>query len=262
MTIIQLVLALVVNKNWHLQQLNVDNAFYMVCKLLKSLYGLKLASRQWNNMLITTLIFLGYIQSKLDYFVFVKSITSRITIILVYIDDIVLTRDALPEIQSVKAYLDQKFKIKGLGCPISQKNCSYTKRKYSLELLDDESLLTCKPTLISKAHNLKFSAEGSPSHPDPSSYRRLIDKLLYLTNIRFDLSFSINKLNQFVFKPKITHHEAIILTRIGLLAQILENRSLDSQYSLVLLSFHRDQRKKLLYLDPPLRQNKGYHINM
>ncbi|RDX93179.1 hypothetical protein CR513_24599, partial [Mucuna pruriens] len=132
-----LALALTAAKNWHLQQLDAYNAFLhgelneeiyivipqvfqlskpnQVYKLLKSLYGLKQASRQWNSMLITTLIYLGYIQLKSNYSLFVKSTTFYIIILLIYGDDIVLTRDDIQEIQSVKAYLNQKFKIKDLG---------------------------------------------------------------------------------------------------------------------------------------------------
>ena len=44
---------------------------------------------------------------------------------------------------------------------------------------------------------------------DSSSYRRLIGRLIYLTNTRPDISFSVNKLSQFVYAPTSTHQQAV-----------------------------------------------------
>jgi len=83
--------------------------------LQKSLHGLKQASRQWNAKLIVALISLGFHQSSSDYSLFVKSQNSHMTILLVYVDDVVLTGNHLEEINFVKSFLDQQFKIKDLG---------------------------------------------------------------------------------------------------------------------------------------------------
>jgi hypothetical protein len=106
-------MAIAASQNWPLFQLDVNTAFlhgdltkevYMkpppslhvthpdlVCKLQRPLYGLKQANRQWNTKLLTeTLISLGYIQFKADYSLFTKHTNHGLTIILVYVDDLVL----------------------------------------------------------------------------------------------------------------------------------------------------------------------------
>ncbi|GJS39297.1 putative RNA-directed DNA polymerase [Tanacetum coccineum] len=62
-----------------------------VCRLKKSLYGLKLAPRQWNAKLTSTLIENGFSQSKSDYSLFTKSDKGVFLALLVYVDDIIIT---------------------------------------------------------------------------------------------------------------------------------------------------------------------------
>jgi hypothetical protein len=109
---VRLLLSLACSHNWFLFQLDVDNAFlhgdlqeevYMkppprhilpqhnlVCKLQKSLYGLKQANRQWNSKLIDALLHIGFNQSFVDHSLFVKKTSTSFTTLLVYVDDIVL----------------------------------------------------------------------------------------------------------------------------------------------------------------------------
>jgi hypothetical protein len=137
MTTIRLLLVIAAVQQWPLYQLDVNTTFlhgdlneevYMqpspglvladpnlVCKLQRSRYGLKQASRQWNTKLTETLISSGYVQSKSDYSLFTKQASSGFTVILVYVDDLVLGGTDPAEIQKIKTYLNKKCSIKDLG---------------------------------------------------------------------------------------------------------------------------------------------------
>lgn len=73
-----------------------------VCRLLKSLYGLKQAPRQWNAKLSEALVRMGFSQSQYDHSLFVKRTTEGVTIVLVYVDDMLITGDTLKLIEDTK----------------------------------------------------------------------------------------------------------------------------------------------------------------
>lgn len=62
----------------------------MVCKMIKSLYELRQAPRQWYAKLSSAFITFGYIQSKVDYSLFTHSDTKGFIVILVYGDDLIV----------------------------------------------------------------------------------------------------------------------------------------------------------------------------
>ena len=128
-----------------------------VCRLLKSLYGLKQASRQWFAKLSSTIVNYGFVQSKFDYSVFTIIKGGSIIIILVYVDDILIASNDVDAMNSFKQFLDSKFKLKDLGTlkyflglevARTIKGISLCQRKYTLDLLVDTGLLASKPTSI------------------------------------------------------------------------------------------------------------------
>ncbi|MCI22388.1 retrovirus-related Pol polyprotein from transposon TNT 1-94, partial [Trifolium medium] len=168
MTTIRTVLAVASINNWFVHQLDVNNAFlhgdlcedvYMkipqglegipvnkVCKLDKSLYGLKQASRKWYEKLSQFLTTIGYAQMPSDPTLFTKKDGSKFSTLLVYVDDIVLTGNDLAELTMVKNHLHTTFGIKDLGIlkfflgievAHSSGGITLCQRQYCLDLLTE-----------------------------------------------------------------------------------------------------------------------------
>ena len=77
-----------------------------------------------------------------------------------------------------------------------------------MQLLADVGFLGCKPTSTPMEANLKLSQNEGEPLDDPSSYKRMIGKMLYLTITRPDISYSVNRLSQFLSNPRMPHMKA------------------------------------------------------
>lgn len=86
-----------------------------VCKLLKSLYGIKQAPRQWFAKLKTALTSHNFNQSKTDYSLFTKHDALGFVAILIYVDDLIITGDNMNAITSAKQVLSSQFHMKDMG---------------------------------------------------------------------------------------------------------------------------------------------------
>jgi len=189
------------------------------CELQRSLYGLKQASRQWYARLSSFLISHGYKQCASDYFLFLKHGSKTITVLLVYVDDIVLSGNDLAEIQHITHLLDNAFKIKDLsdlrfflGFVVARtpSGINLSRRKYALDILTNSGMLGSKPLTTPFDYTTRLHKHsGSPlSTKDASSYRRLIGRLIYLTDTRPDITFVVQHLSPFVAEPTTAHQQA------------------------------------------------------
>lgn len=86
-----------------------------VCKLQKSIYGLKKTPRAWYQKLVEVILSLGFHISHADTSLFVHQVGTQITISLVYLDDILLTSTSEAFCKSVISDLQQHFPIKDMG---------------------------------------------------------------------------------------------------------------------------------------------------
>ena len=133
---VRALLAVAATSKWDLFQIDVKNAFlngdlseevYMqpphslsidsnkVCHLRRALYGLKQAPRAWFSKFSSTIFRLGYIASPYDSALFLRRIDKGTILLLLYVDDMIITGDDLSDIQELKDFLNQQFEMKDLG---------------------------------------------------------------------------------------------------------------------------------------------------
>ncbi|GFY88680.1 hypothetical protein Acr_06g0006200 [Actinidia rufa] len=75
--------------------------------------------------------------------------------------------------------------------------------------IEDTGMLGCRSTSTLMVPNLKISVELGELLPDPSIYQRLVDRLIYLTNTRPDLTFAVSIVSQFMHSPHTFHLDAV-----------------------------------------------------
>ncbi|CAL9007664.1 unnamed protein product [Prunus brigantina] len=139
-----------------------------VCKLKKSLYGLKQSPRAWFGRFTKSMKFFGYTQSNADHTLFLKRDGKKLTALIVYVDDIVVTGNDTGEQLKLQKYLSQEFEMKDLG------------------------LLGCKPadTPIEMNHKLCEGMDQEPTNKE--QYQRLVGRLIYLAHTRPDIAYAVS----------------------------------------------------------------------
>ncbi|GKE20216.1 retrovirus-related pol polyprotein from transposon RE1, partial [Tanacetum coccineum] len=139
--------------------------------------------------------------------------------VLIYVNDILIIGNDQSFINNLKSQLHDTFSIKDLG-PINyylgveflrnSNGLAMSQRKYTLDLLRLANVLNFKPYATPINPNVKLNhTDGFPLH-DPSLYRTLVGKLIYLTITRPDISFAAQTLSQFLKEPRSPHTKALL----------------------------------------------------
>ena len=140
-------------------------------------------------------------------------------------DDLLITGNDHALIQETKQVLHLHFKIKDLGelryflgiefCR-SEQGIVMNQRKYALELISETGLSGARPSLTPLETNMKLTSADymqdvhDELFTDINKYQKVIGKLLYLTNTRPDIAFSVQCLSQFMQKPTLSHWNATL----------------------------------------------------
>ena len=243
MNTVRVILSLAANYGWDLQQFDVKNAFlhgdleeeiYMelppgyngqvaagtVCKLRKALYGLKQSPRAWFGRFTKVMLGLGYKQSQGDHTLFIKhSVSGGVTILLVYVDDIIVSGDDKKEQQMLGECLATEFEIKTLGrlkyflgieVAHSKKGIFISQQKYITDLLKETGKTACRPASTPVDPNIKLGSAEEDIAVDKEMYQRLVGRLIYLSHTRPDIAFAVSLVSQFMHQPKEAHLQAAL----------------------------------------------------
>lgn len=189
----------------------------LVCKLNKSLYGLKQVSRQWYAKLSEALCSRGYTHSVLDYSLFYKKEGTNAICVAVHVDDIVVTCIDTLELDRLKTFLHAGFKIKDLGklhyflgmeVLYKADGVVISQRKFALDLLKKYDCLSQNGFSSPLNPTVKLKAKEGATLQDPTYYRKLIGKLNFLINTRLDIAYGVQHLSQFMQDPREPHLKA------------------------------------------------------
>jgi hypothetical protein len=239
---IRVFLSLAANLDWPLQQFDVKNAFlhgeleeevYMdllpgfttasdvrkVCKLNKSLYGLKQSPRAWFGKFSQSMKNYGFKQSQADHTLFLKCDRGKLTALIVYIDDMVVTGNDEEGIRRLRDYLAKEFEMKDLGAlryflgievARSRHGIFLSQRKYVLDLLTETGMLALQPIDTPIEQNHKLGDDRVDQVPtNKERYQRLVRRLIYLSHTRPDLAYAVSVVSQFMHSPNEVHMNAV-----------------------------------------------------
>lgn len=235
-------MAVVCQKDLELHQIDVNNAFTesnllediymipppgvevppnMVLKILRSLYGLKQAARDWNKLCVAKLEQIGFTQSQVDPCLLIHK--ERDIMVLTHVDDIPIAAHKLSNVQWFKTEFGRIFKIKDLGEPEKLLGMKITRNRAQGTIKLDQGHYI--QTNLAKMSMTKEKA--SPTHSPMDSYEDLkptakmderCDKQEYqsvngtwmwpMTMTRPDLSFCMGRLSSYVADPTKQHRKA------------------------------------------------------
>ncbi|CAL2254340.1 unnamed protein product [Prunus armeniaca] len=215
---IRVLLSLAANLNWQLHQFDVKNAFLhsdleeevymdsppgckmglntsnMVCKLRKSLYGLKQSPRAWFGKFSKSMKDFEYKQSNSDHTLFLKHKKGKVTTLIVYVDDMVVTGNDPVEKAALQHHLASEFEMKDLGAlryflgievARSEQGIFLSQRKYILEILIVTGMLASKPA------DTPMELNNQLGHTRP------------------DIAYAISVVSQFMHAPSEAHMDAV-----------------------------------------------------
>jgi hypothetical protein len=195
----------------------------LVCKLKKSLYGLKQSPRMWYQKFDTYMMGLGFTRSKEDHCVYSKLIGDHLIYLVLYVDDMLLIGNNKEIIQDVKTQLSSKFDMKDLGASNfilgmeikrdrKKRKLWLNQRKYVETILQRFNMQECKPVKVPIPIGVKLSTDQCPkTHEEEEDmshvpYASAVGSLMYaMVYTRPDIAHAVGVLSRYMSKPGKEH---------------------------------------------------------
>ncbi|WVZ19078.1 hypothetical protein V8G54_006400 [Vigna mungo] len=177
------------------------------------------APRCWFSKLSNALDQYGFQRSQSNHSLFIFQKEGVQLVVLVYVDDLIIAGNHGEEIATFKSYLHQCFHMKLLGklkyflgveVALSPTGLFLCQRKYALDIIAEVGLLGGKPVFTPIEENHRLALATGDLLSDPSQYRHLVGRLIYLCFTRPELSCSVHVLSQFMQQPREEHWRAAL----------------------------------------------------
>lgn len=259
LTLVRAVLAIINFYDLHAVQLDVKTAFlngviekevYMeipqgvaasnerrrkyVYKLLKSLYGLRISPKQWNEIFTKVVKSLGFINDSNDPCLFILKEGNVRVILLIYVDDMLLASNDIEKLNEIKQKLMNKFEMTDLGEPNTflgmnikrnreTRTMSISQADYTYKILEKFGFNDVYPKgtpMITRQASNKERKEREEKESEKETtvtikapYREMVGSLLYLAgSTRPDISYAVNVLSRHQINP--TENEYKMIQRV------------------------------------------------
>lgn len=189
-----------------------------VCKLTKALYGIKQAPRAWFERLKYAMVNQWhFLNCRSDFSLFYKWHGSNILLVLVYVDDILITGLNSSLVLQVISNMQHGFAFAGFGdlnyflrihVSKTTQSLHLSQAKYIAYLLAKHKMANCSPCFTSMTLSHHFTKNSAFAIDNASQYRSIVGALQYITLPRPEIAFPVNKLSQFLSNPSEKHWQA------------------------------------------------------
>ena len=192
---------------------------HQVCKLRRALYGLKQAPRAWFSKFSTIVGDFGFSSSPHDPALFIHKSEHGTILLLLYMDDMIITGNDLTSISDLKHYLSQHVEMKDLGklsyflgLEITSSSDGYYlfQAKYASDLLTRAGITDTKTCTTPLESNSRLTPLDGTLLDNPTLYRQLVGSLIYLTVTRPDIAYAVHVVSQFMSAPRSTHYATVL----------------------------------------------------
>jgi hypothetical protein len=189
-----------------------------VCRLKKSLYGIKQAPRAWYSRLDKYLQQQGFKRGIVDNNIYIKTVGENQLIVVVYVDDIIFGGSMNKMCQEFAIEMQKEFEMSMLGelsfflgLQISQfdKGIFISQTKYIKEMLKKFRMEDCAPVNTPMVTGCKLSKDDESLEENQTLYRSMIGNLLYVMTSRPDIMQAVGLVAWFQAAPKETHVQAV-----------------------------------------------------
>uniref|UniRef100_A0A2N9FK40 Integrase catalytic domain-containing protein n=1 Tax=Fagus sylvatica TaxID=28930 RepID=A0A2N9FK40_FAGSY len=154
-----------------------------------------------------------------DTALFIRRSDKGMILLLLYVDDMIITGDDHSGISDFKLFLHQQFEMKDLGhlsyflgLEVSSDSTGYylSQAKYASDLLSRAGLTDTKVVSTPLEMNARLTPLDGTPLSDATLYRQLVGSLVYLTVTRPDIAHAVHLVSQFLSAPHSTHYAAVL----------------------------------------------------